>query len=254
LVFLARGLLGLAVLAAGAVAAGVMQRPGALFTPWSAELHFAAFYAAAFIAFAALPGSRRNDIALALIVLGALAEIARGVVGRDLNIGWILAEAAGVLAVQAPTYLEALRAAMRDNPSSKPFHGRRADPRAALLAWTLVIGVVFATLGPQSLRPHLGDPQIERFCAFFITAGACVIAYPRRPMLIALGAVALAVLLECGQIVVPGRDAGLDDALAKALGGASGAILTALIVGAGRQVPRRAAPIVARTVTARARG
>jgi VanZ family protein len=103
-----------------------------------------------------------------------------------------------------------------------------------LIAWTLVAGIVFATLGPQSLRPHLGNAQIERFGAYFVTAVALVLAYPRRPWTIALSAVTVAVLLELGQLIVPGRDAGIPDAIAKALGGVSGAaVATALSRAAG---------------------
>jgi len=98
-----------------------------------------------------------------------------------------------------------------------------------LIAWTLVAGIVFATLGPQSLRPHLGDAQLERFGAYFVTAVALVLAYPRRPWTIALAVVAVAVLLELGQLIVPGRDAGVPDAIAKALGGVSGAAVAAAL-------------------------
>jgi VanZ family protein len=96
-----------------------------------------------------------------------------------------------------------------------------------VVAWALVCFIVFATWGPQSLRPHLGDAQLERFGAYFVTAGAFVFAYLRRPWTIAVAAVAVAVLLEVGQLFIPGRDAGVPDAIAKALGGLSGAAVAA---------------------------
>ncbi len=98
---------------------------------------------------------------------------------------------------------------------------------AILVAWSLAAFIVFATLGPQSERPHLGPAQFERFGAYFVTSAAFVIAYPRRPLLIAICVVLAAVLLELGQLLVPGRDAGAPDAMAKALGGLCGAAITA---------------------------
>ena len=103
-------------------------------------------------------------------------------------------------------------------------------PAWILIAWALVAFIVFATLGPQSLRPHLGDPELERFGAYFVTAVAFVLAYPRRPWTIALAAVVVAAFLELGQLFVPGRDAGLPDAVAKALGGVSGAAVATAIL------------------------
>jgi len=51
-----------------------------------------------------------------------------------------------------------------------------------------------------------------------------VAAYPRRPWLIAVGAAGAAIVLELGQLIVPGRDAGAPDAIAKAVGGVSGVV------------------------------
>ena len=96
-----------------------------------------------------------------------------------------------------------------------------------LTAWALLGFVVFATWGPQSLRPHLGGAQFERFGAYFVAAMAFVFAYPRRPLLIAVAAVIVALFLELGQLFIPGRDAGVADAIAKSLGGLAGAGLAA---------------------------
>jgi VanZ family protein len=100
--------------------------------------------------------------------------------------------------------------------------------------WALACFIVFATWGPQSLRPHLGDPQVERFGAYFVTTIAFVFAYPRRPWTIAAAAVAVAVLLELGQLAIPGRDAGVPDAIAKALGGLAGDAVAVALLKAGR--------------------
>jgi VanZ family protein len=98
-----------------------------------------------------------------------------------------------------------------------------------LIAWALLCVVVFATWGPQSLRPHLGDPQFERFGAYFAATVAFVFAYPRRPAVIAAAAVIASLFLEMGQLFIPGRDAGVADAMAKATGGLAGAALAAIL-------------------------
>ena len=93
---------------------------------------------------------------------------------------------------------------------------------AVAIAWSLAAFIVFATLGPQSLRPHLGPAQLERFGAYFVTTAAFVAAYPSRPRLIGMAGVAAAVLLELAQALAPGRDPGVPDAIAKALGALAG--------------------------------
>ncbi len=105
---------------------------------------------------------------------------------------------------------------------------------AAVAAWLLAAFVLFATWCPQPLRPHLADPGIERFGAFFLTAAMFVVGYPRRALLIAFGALAFAVVLELGQFVAPGRDPGVPDVVAKILGGLTGALasyLTLRVIG-----------------------
>ena len=91
--------------------------------------------------------------------------------------------------------------------------------------WLLSLGIIFATLCPQGLRPRLADAQVERFGAYFVTASAFVIAYPRRWLAVTLGIAAAAILLELGLLITPGRDAGVPDAIAKALGGVTGALV-----------------------------
>jgi VanZ family protein len=94
---------------------------------------------------------------------------------------------------------------------------------------------MFVTLAPQSWRPHLADAQVERFGAYFVVGLAFALAYPKRLRLVALGVVAGAVCLELLQLIAPGRDAGVRDALAKSLGGLS----AVLAVGTVRATSRR---------------
>ena len=157
----------------------------------------------------------------------------------------------------APTEVEALRRLMRERPAAAAFGRRSQDRRrptpatigyAAVAALGLMAMVGFATLCPPSLRPHLGDPQLERFGAYFVTAAMFVIAYPRRAVTIALAAVVVAAGLEWAQFLVPGRDAGVLDANAKALGGVAGAAAA----GAGLSLWRRARTLQGRLALARA--
>jgi hypothetical protein len=104
------------------------------------------------------------------------------------------------------------------------------------IAWGLAAFIVFATWGPQGLRPHLASAPVERFGAYFLTAAAFVFAYPKRPMLIGTAAVGFAVVLELGQFLAPGRDPGMPDAIEKASGGVCGAAAAA----AARRLGQRA--------------
>jgi peptidoglycan/LPS O-acetylase OafA/YrhL len=94
---------------------------------------------------------------------------------------------------------------------------------AVLLAWSLAIGLILVTWGPQALRPRIAHPSVERFGAFFLTAAIFVAAYPRRAVTIALASVVFAVALELGQFLAPGRDPRISDAIVKSLGGLCGA-------------------------------
>ena len=111
---------------------------------------------------------------------------------------------------------------------------------AALLAWMLAAALVVVTWGPQSVRPHLGEPTLERFGAFFVTAVMFVIGYPRRAASVAVGVVVFAIALELGQFIAPGRDPGAMDAIAKALGGLAGVLATVLTLQAFRAKSRQA--------------
>ena len=91
-----------------------------------------------------------------------------------------------------------------------------------LAAWGLGLAIVIFTLGPQAWRPHLADAATERFGAYFLAGLAFAAAYPKRRGMIALAMVAAAVLLELAQFAAPGRDPGVPDAIAKAIGGLAG--------------------------------
>lgn len=212
---------------------------------WSSLARLAVFYTLTSLTFLAFPGSRRQDLVLALMLAGLL-EAAMEVSSGGFKIDAVASNVGGVLALYLPSQLEGMRKAMRENPSrlllAKSPDDRRGRGEACgaggsrrrkfhLIrgaAWLLAVGIVAVTLGPLGLRPRLGDAQLERFMAYFLTASAFVIAYPRRPVTIGAVAVLAAAGLELGQLFVPGRDAGVADALAKALGGALGAAIIGL--------------------------
>jgi len=200
----------------------------------------AAFYALTLVSFAAFPSSRRNDLCVALIAAGVLTALARQAVDGHRHLYEAAWAAIGVVAVHAPSHLEALRKLMRENPSAQAFAGRAKDRRAGaqsplgvplplLAAWALGVAIVIFTLGPQAWRPHMADAATERFGAYFLAAFAFAVAYPKRRGMIALAAVSAAILLELAQYAAPGRDPGVADAIAKAIGGLAGVCTAAAL-------------------------
>ncbi|WP_186416774.1 VanZ family protein [Bosea sp. CS1GBMeth4] len=99
---------------------------------------------------------------------------------------------------------------------------------AALIGWSAVALVVFATLSPIGARPHLAGPQLERFAAYLVAAAALATAYPARKGLILLCIVAGAAGLELAQHFEASRHARALDALVKITGGLTGLGLAAL--------------------------
>ena len=67
-------------------------------------------------------------MAMALIVLGALLEMALAITVRDFSLMNLAVDVAGNLALYAPTEVEALRRLMRERPAAAAF-GRRSEDR-----------------------------------------------------------------------------------------------------------------------------
>ena len=83
-------------------------------------------------------------------------------------------------------------------------------------------GIAFATLCPIGLRPHMADPDSERFAAFMVLGAVIALAAGRRWASATAAILVLAFGLEAAQLLVPGRDAMLADAIIKAMGGVCG--------------------------------
>jgi hypothetical protein len=97
------------------------------------------------------------------------------------------------------------------------------------IPWLLLACIVIWTLGPVGDRPGIGHPQLERFAAYFCLGALLVAGHPRRWLFTAAFVSALAIGLELAQLFIPGRDAGVHDAVAKVLGGLAGVFLTVSI-------------------------
>jgi hypothetical protein len=99
---------------------------------------------------------------------------------------------------------------------------------AFVLGWLALAIIVFSTLSPLHLRPRTGHPDLERFAAFLLAAGCFAWADPPRWRGVLVAVVAVAAGLEAAQLLVPGRDAHVHDAMVKAAGGVAGVILAVL--------------------------
>lgn len=92
-----------------------------------------------------------------------------------------------------------------------------------VLAWLLLIALVFVTLAPIQLRPDTGtSAQLERFAAFALVGAVFVVAYPRRLLLVAVLVLGSAIGLEVLQFMAQTRHPGMADVVAKVAGGCTG--------------------------------
>lgn len=78
--------------------------------------HAIAFYSLSLLVFAIAPRTRRTDLALGVLALGLVIELAQGGVGRNFSLVDLLADAAGVVAATAPALVERFRDAARRRP------------------------------------------------------------------------------------------------------------------------------------------
>ena len=209
-----------------------------------------------------LPTMRRHDLTLGLMVTAAVLEFGSASVAARVFVHPLAADIVGLLLMYAPAAQDGLRKRMREEPQKPAFDSPfKAGPRqmapaqpdrrrpdgsgmlakllATPVAWLMVCGLMFATLCPQTLRPHLGDAQVERFAAYFLATGAFVVAYPRRPLFIAGLMVLGGASLELAQLLAPGRDPGVADAIEKGCGALVGAASAWIGLECLRQLRRR---------------
>lgn len=108
-------------------------------------------------------------------------------------------------------------------------------------AWTLVAALVFVTLAPIELRPVIADATVERAAAYGLLGLLFALAYPRHRLLALVVVVAVAGLLELGQLLTESRHGRVPDFAVKAVAAGLGVLAAhaALTVQAWRE--RRAA-------------
>jgi hypothetical protein len=110
------------------------------------------------------------------------------------------------------------------------------------LAALSLAAIVFVTLCPIGLRPHLLTGDEERFAAFLVLGALTGLAAGRRGLAATAAVVLLAFALESAQGLAPGRHAALSDAVVKALGGVVGAAAAQLVFPLRRWWAREARP------------
>lgn len=97
------------------------------------------------------------------------------------------------------------------------------------LASIFLLGlIVFATLSPIGLRPHIGDPDFERAAAYLLLGAALALGFPRHGFRVACLVVTIAAGLELLQLIDPGRHGRIQDAVIKAVAGLIGIGLISL--------------------------
>ena len=93
---------------------------------------------------------------------------------------------------------------------------------AAICAWLILAVIVFSTLSPIGMRPHLGAAHVERFAAFALLGFLFAIVHPGRIVMVLLCVVAAVAGLELLQMLVASRHARVADIAVKAAGGVGG--------------------------------
>lgn len=99
-----------------------------------------------------------------------------------------------------------------------------------IAALALLAIIVFATLSPIQLRPHIAEANVERALAYMLLGFALALGFPSRLYQAVIFVVVTAGMLELLQIFDPGRHARLADALVKALAGVVGIVVGQLVV------------------------
>ena len=100
---------------------------------------------------------------------------------------------------------------------------------AVAAAWLGLIGIVFSTLSPIGLRPHVGGPNYERLFAFALIGALFGLAYPKHLVRITIIVVGFALGLEILQMIIPGRHGRMFDAVVKSCGAMAGVSVAAML-------------------------
>ncbi|WP_111542437.1 VanZ family protein [Mesorhizobium kowhaii] len=99
-----------------------------------------------------------------------------------------------------------------------------------IAASALLAIIIFATLSPIQMRPHIAEANVERALAYVLLGFVLALGFPNRLYQAAIFVVATAGVLELLQIIDPGRHAQFADALVKASAGVIGIVAGQLFV------------------------
>ena len=91
--------------------------------------HALLFYALTLAAFAALPRSRAQEVALSMIGVGLLSEVVQSLVGREMSLHDVVGDTVGVFVAYAPIAITRLRELARTHPHETFAEIRRNDRR-----------------------------------------------------------------------------------------------------------------------------
>ncbi|MEO6341069.1 MAG: VanZ family protein [Caulobacteraceae bacterium] len=103
------------------------------------QAHAIAFYGLTLFSLLAAPRVRRNDLALAMVAIGAAMELAQSVTGRSASFSDLAADSIGVFVAWAPTQVERVRRLARMHPylsfaEIRAMDRRRRSPIAITIA------------------------------------------------------------------------------------------------------------------------
>jgi len=101
---------------------------------------------------------------------------------------------------------------------------------AALVVLAIII---FATLSPIQMRPHIAEANVERALAYVLLGFTVALGFPNRLYQAVIFVVATAGVLELLQIIDPSRHARLLDAIVKAFAGVVGIVVGQMLVRRG---------------------
>lgn len=131
-------------------------------------------------------------------------------------------------------------------PVSAPPLERRSRrlPWRVMGAVVMLLALIVAlTVCPVKYRPSSGIAHLDRAAAYATLGFFIALTCRRRPGVAVTATLALAFGLEAVQLLVPGRDARVEDACVKAAGGVAGAVAAYAMYPARRWLQRRLHPL-----------
>lgn len=127
--FVRTGLVSLSILV-GILVLGPFQGAEQAFGLNDKEAHIIAFFGLTMMLHLAFPRIRRMDLALLVIVAGALIEVIQLFTGRSASVTDWLADVIGVAGATLPAYAESFRVYQRAENSGQPLPRRRSSDQS----------------------------------------------------------------------------------------------------------------------------